>query len=170
MSKMGLHDPFEHLNHKLWPKEGPGIKLAIWLMTTTSQEVPWFLIAPHTLRKLLTKVINLSSIEGLHTKLWALKVRESQFREFQDFNLGVMGQNDIWVLAPWSSIENTIRGKVVVSLESEPWWNLWSMFSRGEFVHQKCSNYALTNLLFGLYKFVWIVDLFVTHCSPIPKL
>jgi len=29
MSKMGLHDPFGHLKHKLWPKEGPGVKLAI---------------------------------------------------------------------------------------------------------------------------------------------
>jgi hypothetical protein len=23
MSKMGSHDPFEYLKHKLWPKEGP---------------------------------------------------------------------------------------------------------------------------------------------------
>jgi hypothetical protein len=29
MSKMGSHDPFEHLKHKLWPKEGPGVELAI---------------------------------------------------------------------------------------------------------------------------------------------
>jgi hypothetical protein len=29
MSKMGSHDPFGHLKHKLWPKEGPGIELAI---------------------------------------------------------------------------------------------------------------------------------------------
>jgi hypothetical protein len=26
-----------------------------------------------------------------------------------------------------------------------------SMFARGSSVHQKCSNYALTNLLFGLF-------------------
>jgi hypothetical protein len=39
---MGLHDPVEHLKHKLWPKEGPGIKLAIWLLTTKSQESPRF--------------------------------------------------------------------------------------------------------------------------------
>jgi hypothetical protein len=25
MSKMGLHDPFGHLKHKLWPKERSGI-------------------------------------------------------------------------------------------------------------------------------------------------
>ncbi len=29
MSKMGSHDPFGHLKHKLWPKERPGIKLAV---------------------------------------------------------------------------------------------------------------------------------------------
>jgi hypothetical protein len=29
MFKMGLHDPFGHLKHKLWPKERPGVKLII---------------------------------------------------------------------------------------------------------------------------------------------
>jgi len=29
MSKMGLHDPFGHLKHKLWLKERPKVKLAI---------------------------------------------------------------------------------------------------------------------------------------------
>jgi hypothetical protein len=43
MFKMGLHDPFGHLKHKLWPKEGPKVKLAIWLPTTKSWESPWFL-------------------------------------------------------------------------------------------------------------------------------
>jgi hypothetical protein len=26
MSKMGLHDPFGHFKHKLWPKKGQGVK------------------------------------------------------------------------------------------------------------------------------------------------
>jgi hypothetical protein len=38
MSKMGSHDPFGHLQHKLWPKERLGVKLAVWLSTTESQE------------------------------------------------------------------------------------------------------------------------------------
>jgi len=38
MSKMGLHDPFGHFKHKLWPKERSAIKLSIWLLTTKSQE------------------------------------------------------------------------------------------------------------------------------------
>jgi hypothetical protein len=29
MSKMGLHFSFGHLKHKLWPKEGPEVKLPV---------------------------------------------------------------------------------------------------------------------------------------------
>jgi hypothetical protein len=29
MSKMGSHDPFGHMQHKLWPKGRPTVKLAI---------------------------------------------------------------------------------------------------------------------------------------------
>jgi len=35
---MASHEPFGHLQHKLWSKEEPGVKLAIWLPTTKSQE------------------------------------------------------------------------------------------------------------------------------------
>jgi hypothetical protein len=39
--KMGSHDSFGWLKHKLWPKEGSGVKLPIWLPTIKSQESPW---------------------------------------------------------------------------------------------------------------------------------
>jgi len=42
MSKMGLHDPFGYLKHKLWPKERLGVKLTIWFSTTKSRELLWF--------------------------------------------------------------------------------------------------------------------------------
>jgi hypothetical protein len=35
---MGSHYSFGHLKHKLWRKEGPGVKLTIWLPTTKSRE------------------------------------------------------------------------------------------------------------------------------------
>jgi hypothetical protein len=35
---MGSHAPFQYLKHKLWPKEGPIVKLAIWFPTIKSQE------------------------------------------------------------------------------------------------------------------------------------
>jgi hypothetical protein len=38
MPKLSLHWPFGHLQPKLWAKEGPGIKLPVWLPTIKSQE------------------------------------------------------------------------------------------------------------------------------------
>jgi hypothetical protein len=38
MSKMASHWSCGHLQPKLWAKEGPGVKLAIWLPTTKSRE------------------------------------------------------------------------------------------------------------------------------------
>jgi hypothetical protein len=53
--------------------------------------------------------LDLASMGGLHTKLWASKITR------------IPGQNDIWVLGLRPSIKNTIRGKVVVSLKFRPW-------------------------------------------------
>jgi hypothetical protein len=41
MSKMGLHNPFGHLKHKLWPKEGLGVNLSLCAGGV-----------PHTIKKL----------------------------------------------------------------------------------------------------------------------
>jgi hypothetical protein len=38
MFKMASREPFGHLQPKLWAKEGPGVKLAVWLPTTKSRE------------------------------------------------------------------------------------------------------------------------------------
>jgi hypothetical protein len=60
MFKMGSHESFEHLKHKLWPKEGSGVELTIWLPTTKSREspqcpcvqVPWHIPLEHNLWRL----------------------------------------------------------------------------------------------------------------------
>jgi len=38
MSKMASHEPFGHFQPKLWAKEGPGVKLLVWLPTTKNRE------------------------------------------------------------------------------------------------------------------------------------
>jgi hypothetical protein len=70
--------------------------------------------------------------------LWAFKVT------------GVSRQNDIWVLVLWPCTKYIIRGKVGLPLGSGCGESCESVFARGLSVHQKCSNYALTNLLFNL--------------------
>jgi ribulose 1,5-bisphosphate carboxylase large subunit-like protein len=48
------------------------------------------------------------------------KLQEYYLKNFGTPNLGILGQNDIWVLAPWPKIENTIKGKVVISPKFGP--------------------------------------------------
>ncbi len=72
-------------------------------------------------------------------------------------------------LTPWPGIENTITGKVVASPSPGRDEFYESVFVRGSFTHQKCSNYALTNLLFGLCRFVWIIDLLIILTSLHPR-
>jgi len=81
MSKMGSYHPFGHLKHKLWPKEKAGIKVAVWLLTIKSRESTQFRCMQvqatrhwKVFDKVYNFTLNLISIRGLHTKLWAPKV------------------------------------------------------------------------------------------------
>jgi hypothetical protein len=76
----------------------------------------------------------------------------------------------IWVLVLWLSTWYTIRGKVVASPKSRLWWVLWVCVCLWFVYAPKCSNYALTNLLFGFWRSVWMIEMFVNQPNPIPKL
>jgi len=62
--------------------------------------------------------------------------------------------------------------------EGERWWlppmlgrveSCESVYVHGSSMHQKCSNYALTNLLFSLCRSKWIIDSFIIHPNPHPR-
>jgi hypothetical protein len=81
MFEMGLHDPFECLQHKLWLKEGPKIKVSIWFFPLKVRNRPELCACRACATyhwKDLDKGYNLAldfvSIKGLHKKLWASKV------------------------------------------------------------------------------------------------
>jgi hypothetical protein len=116
-----------------------------------------------------------SSRQGLHpqsevcTQNYGFpKSQEFQFWEFQDSHLGVLRQNDIWVVALWPSIENTIRGKVVASPKSKSWWILWIRVYLWLIHAPKVFQLHITNLLFGLCRSIWVIDLLVNLPSPRP--
>ncbi len=99
-------------------------------------------------------------------------------QSYESLNFGNFGtptwesrdKNDIWVLALWPCTNNTIKEKVVAFPKFEGRGeSCESVFARGESVHKKCFNYALTNLLFGLCRHVRIIDLLVTLPSPYPE-
>jgi len=70
------------------------------------------------------------------------------------------------------------HGQAQKILQGGRWWfppsldrgESWeSMLACGSSVHWKCSSYALTNLLFGLCRSMWVIDLLVNLLSPHPK-
>jgi hypothetical protein len=117
--KMGSHDPFGHLKHKLWWKEGPGIKLTFWLPTTKSQELTRF----HCLQvtcdiplKSSQRGLQLCFRPHLNRRSTCKVMRPQSFWSPNFGNLGVSGQKchlDVGL-----GIKYTIRGKVVASLKS----------------------------------------------------
>jgi hypothetical protein len=92
--------------------------------------------------------------------------KSPNLKKIRDSNLGVLGQNGIWVLAPWPSTNNIIRRKVVASPKSKLWWviriHVCPWFICAPKVFEQCTN----QLVFGLCMSMWIIDLLVTHLNP----
>jgi hypothetical protein len=121
---MGSHCSFGHLKHKLWPKERPGVELAVWLPTTKSREstrFTWLQTKCHILlesswRELqlcfrprrnprsARKVMRLQSRRSPGWRSFGTPMRES--RESRN-------KKAISMWAPWRGAEYTIGSKVV---------------------------------------------------------
>jgi len=122
-----------YLKHKLWPKEGLGVKLLIWFLTTKSRELVWFIcvqVVCHILCERSQWRLQLFFRPHLNWKFTQKTMGfqscgDPNFENLKTFNLGVLGQNDIWMQALWLSIENTIRQKVLASPKFTLWWVLW---------------------------------------------
>ncbi len=104
------------------------------------------------------------SIRRLHTKLWASKGVEVSTLGILRFPFGSFGTK--WHLGAGLVAMHRIKGKVVASPKFRLWWVLWVCVCPWFVRAPKCSNYALTNLLFGLCMFVWIIDLLVNILNP----
>jgi len=102
--------------------------------------------------------LDFTSIRGLHIMLWASKVAGVPI-------LGILRQNDIWVLVPWLGTKYTIRGKVVASPKFGLWWVMWIHVCPWFVRAPKMCSYALTNLLFSLCRSMWVTELLVNLLS-----
>jgi hypothetical protein len=130
---MALHWSFGHLQPNLWAKEGPGIKLAVWLPTTKSQESTCSQRALEECNAALK-----SSQRGL--QVWFRPRPDQRSRreammsqspgnpkpgQFRDSTLGVPGKSAIRMQMRWRGTENTIGRMVVAPPESRPWCVMW---------------------------------------------
>jgi hypothetical protein len=113
--------------------------------------------------------LDLISIIGLHTKLWASKVARVPI--LGNFETSTWESWDKMTFGCWPhGTEYTIRGKVVASPKFGPWWVLWVCVCPWLVYAPKCYNYAVTNLLFGVCRSMWVIELFVNLLSPILEL
>jgi hypothetical protein len=130
---MSSHGPFAHLQDKLCAKEGPRVKLAIWLPTTKSRE----LTRPQCVRGECN-----TQLENFQGELQVcFKPHPNQRYEQRVMTSWSPGSpnRDNFGTPPWESrnkktirmwvwrnnAKNTIWGKVVASFEFGPWWVKW---------------------------------------------
>jgi len=99
---MASHCPFGHLQPKLWAKEGSGVKLPVWLLTTKSQE------STFSRRRLKECNMALES-SWRELQLW--------FRTHPDTSLG---RRDMAVQSPGTPTRDSFGTPTWESQEKEP--------------------------------------------------
>jgi hypothetical protein len=173
---MGSYHPFGHLKHKLWLKERPGIKVAVWFPTIKSQKLTRFVMYKQreTYRwKALDKGYNFSldfiAIGGLHAKLCASKIARVQVVGISRLPLGSPGTKSHVDVALVKSCRVYYKGegggfpqvRSVGSFvcSSCPW------LTRAPKVLQLCNNHFLLILC----RSAWVIEAY-QFPSPIPKL
>jgi hypothetical protein len=148
---MASHWPFGHLQPKLWAKEGPRVKLTIWLPTTKSRE-------SSCSRRALQECDM-----ALKSSLWELQLwfrprpdrrsgrgaMKSQSPgtptgtvsgQLRDSISGVPGKSDIRMPLPWSNAKYTIGSKVVVYSRVRAVVSLVCPSARGKSQHPRVSR------------------------------
>ncbi len=94
------------------------------------------------------------------------KCRKSQFWKLRDFQFGSPETNDIWMQPPWVITNNTIKGKVVATPKSGPWWVVWVCVCSWFFFAPKVLQLCTNQLVVWFCKSMWIVDPFFILHSP----
>jgi hypothetical protein len=91
-------------------------------------------------------VSNLIVIWGLHAMLWAPKVVWVPAKGISGLPLGSPETKNHLDVALVERCRVYYKGEGGGFPKSGLWWILWVRAARGSFLHQKCSNYALTTL------------------------
>jgi hypothetical protein len=118
---MGSHEPFGHMQHKLWQKERSRVKLVIWLLTTKSQE---------STRSECVQVECNTPLERFWREVQVCLIPYPNWRSEQRVmpsqNCGSPNQ-DSFDTSPWESRDKNpfkcrCRGEVQRILHGERWW------------------------------------------------
>jgi hypothetical protein len=165
---MGLHDPFGHLNISYGQKKGWESNWQFDSSPLKIEKSPWFLYMQvanniplknfqqrlklfftfHLNRRSTLWGLQLLKVVGVPT-LGILRLPFGSFVTKWHLGDGLMARHRIYYKGGWWLPPNPGCGE---SCEPE--------LACGSSMHQKCSNYALTNLLFGLCRSQRIIDVY----------
>ncbi len=70
----------------------------------------------------------------------------------------VLGQNAIWMWPPWKDTEYILRGKVVASPKSGPWWILWVRVCPWFVLPPKVLQLCTNHLVLVLCRSMWVIE------------
>jgi hypothetical protein len=158
-------------------EEGSRIKLPIWLPPLKVRNCPNFLVCRWCVTyrwKDLDEGYNFASdfisIKDLNTKFWAPKVTRVIVVGISRLPLG--SPRTKWHLGAGLMVKHKVyyKGEGGSFPKFGLWWVLWVWVCSWLVCAPKCSNYALTNLLFGLCRFMWVSELLINFLSPISEL
>jgi hypothetical protein len=131
MSKMALHEPFGHLQPKLWAKEGSKLKLAVWLLTTKSRDWPFPDIRWQSatwrwkaLKESYNFGLDLVSIGLCNREIWAPKFPGLQPGTISGLLLGSLGKKS------HLDVASTERCKVYYMGEGGAFPQVWAVVSQ----------------------------------------
>ncbi len=102
--------------------------------------------------------LNLISIGGLNRKLWAPKITRVLTIEISGPPFGTPGTKWHLGAGPVAMHKVYYKAKAGGFPKSWPWWVLWVCGCSWLVRAPKCFNYTLTNLLFGLCRSMWIIE------------
>jgi len=154
MSKMASHEPFEHLQPKLWTKERPGVKLTIWFSTTKSQEST-------RIRRMQEECdMALENSERVLQDCFRPHPNPRFEQEVIDTQSPRNPNRDNFGTSPWKSREKmpfgcSLCGELQRILYGGRWWlppspgygeSSESKVTRGLSQHQRSAEWVLTNL------------------------
>jgi hypothetical protein len=154
---MASHESFGHLQHKLWSKEGPRVKLPVWLPTTKSRESTW--------PRCVQVECNTPLERSLGELQFCFRLHPSRRSEQEVMNAQSLGSpnRDSFETPLWESWEKVPFGckcdrEAQRILYGRRWWlppspgrgeSSESKVARGLSQHQECAEWILTNQQVG---------------------
>jgi hypothetical protein len=171
MFEMGSYGSFGYLKHKLWAKEISKVKLSIWFLTFKPGNHPNFLVFKWnaTYRwQGINFALDFTSIESLHTNLWACKITGIPILGIYRLSLGSPGTKWHLDVGPVTRDKEYFKGEGGGFSQVRAMMSLVSPCFPMAYLAPKMFQLCTNQLVVCLCTSVWVIESFVNLLNPHP--